>query len=251
MNSGKAKAAVSEQASPSFYDRLSRIKLQIQEALGRSPHGSRSVRIIGACKDQSITAIRKLAELGVVEMGQNYAQELLARAPLCMDLGIRWHFIGHLQANKVKHILPYISQCDSVDSIELAKRIARLAESSDHWRGPVPILLQVNLGHERQKSGLPPSVVESLFSEFVEIEGVKLVGLMSVPPLHRDPEKMRPFFRDLKQLFDRLRQKHPEPELFTDLSMGMSNDFEVAIEEGATSIRLGSCLFGPRENQKS
>lgn len=201
---------------------------------------------MGASKAQSMNKIRALADFGVVDMGENYAQELLMKAPLSMDVGLRWHFIGHLQSNKVKHILPYVSSIDSVDSLELAKRISRLASQSEVQRGPIPCMLQVNLGHERQKAGLPPQVIEELFPEFLQIEGIEVIGLMSIPPAHKEAEKMRPYFRELKSLYDRLRDRHRFPERFSVLSMGMSQDFEVAIEEGSTCIRLGTALFGPR-----
>lgn len=230
----------------SLADRLKNIQKRILAATQRSPYGQRDVTIMGASKSQSVNDIRAAAELGLLDMGENYAQELLSKAPLCMDVGVRWHFIGQLQSNKIKHLLPFVSSIDSVDSVELAKRIDRLREQDYKSRPPIPIMLQVNLGNERQKAGLPPAILENLFQEFVVLSGVKVIGLMSIPPLHKDPEKMRPYFKSLRELFIKLKEKHPEPQLFKYLSMGMSQDFEVAIEEGSNLVRIGEALFGPR-----
>lgn len=246
METGKAKVFQMNLDDLSPSERLSGIRERIQAALKKSPHGPRSVTIVGACKAQSLIKIRSFAEMGVMDMGQNYAQELLTKAPMCMDLNVRWHFIGNLQSNKVKQILPYVSSIQTVDSVELAKRISRVAEQTSSIQKPIPIMIQTNFGHERQKSGLPPQVVESLFAEFMKVDGVELVGLMTIPPVHKDAEKMRPYFKDLKSLFEKLKPLHRHPERFTELSMGMSNDFEVAVEEGATCVRIGTSLFGPR-----
>lgn len=197
-------------------------------------------------KSQSIKLIRNAAELGLLDFGENYAQELLTKAPLCMDLGIRWHFIGKLQSNKIKYILPYVSSVDSVDSVELAKKIARVNAQSEVRRPSIPILIQVNVGSERQKSGLPPNVVVDLFPEFLDIEGIEVAGLMCIPPHFKDPEKVRPYFQAMRKLFEELKEKHPQQSAFRHLSMGMSQDFEIAIEEGSTCVRIGEALFGPR-----
>jgi pyridoxal phosphate enzyme (YggS family) len=236
--------------SMSLAEKIKEIQTRVVQAAKRSPFGNREVTIMGASKAQSINAIRSAAELGLLDMGENYAQELMAKAPLCADVGIRWHFIGQLQSNKIKHLMPYVSSIDSVDSLELAQKIDRLREADQRSRGPLPMMLQVNLGSERQKAGLPPAVLEDLFPQFVSMQSVKVVGIMSLPPLHKDPEKMRPYFKTQRELFERLKQKHPEPQIFRFLSMGMSNDFEVAIEEGSNLIRLGEALFGPRPKKE-
>jgi len=222
------------------------IQQNITAALKRSPHGTRNVTLMGASKSQGLNTIRSAAELGILDMGENYAQELLRKAPLCLDMKIRWHFIGKLQSNKVKHILPYVSSIGSVDSLEVAERVGRSLESLDIPRPPVPILIQVNQGSERQKSGLPPAVVENLFSRFLQIKGISVVGLMTIPPAVKDKEKMRIYFKEMKALFDKLKLKHDKPEIFQHLSMGMSADYEIAVEEGSTLVRIGEALFGPR-----
>jgi pyridoxal phosphate enzyme (YggS family) len=227
-------------------ERYRTIQSQIQSALERSPFGPRQVTIMGASKAQSLKVIRAAADLGLLDMGENYAQELLTKAPLCLDTPLRWHFIGRLQSNKIKHLLPYVTTIGSIDSLELAERIARVRETLDAPRPAIPILLQVNQGSERQKSGLPPAVMRNLFSRFVAIDGVQVVGLMCIPPQTKDIERTRGYFKELKALFDELLQKHSKPEVFKYLSMGMSSDFEVAIEEGSNLVRIGEALFGPR-----
>jgi len=228
-------------------DRLKNIKERIEAAARRSRFGFRPIEIIAVSKAQSVTGIRTLAQMDHVQFGENYVQELIGKAPLCQDLPIRWHFIGQLQSNKLKHLLPYVSSIDSVDSVELAKRIARLREQLQPKRPPVPIMLQVNVGSERQKAGLPPQVLEELFPQFIKEIGVSVTGLMAIPPYYKDPEKGRPHFQAMKDLFDRLQKQYPDLRHFQTLSMGMSADFEIAIEEGANCVRIGEALFGPRK----
>jgi pyridoxal phosphate enzyme (YggS family) len=230
----------------SLSERLKSIRKRIEKASQRSKFGAQNVTILGASKAQSLNSIREAAEYGVLDMGENYAQELLKKAPLCLDTDIKWHFIGRLQANKIKQILPYCASISSLDSLELGEKVARVAGQLEIPRASVPVLLQVNLGSERQKAGLSPAIIDELFDRFQDIPGILLAGLMTIPPVHKDLEKMRPYFAEMKQLFDRLRQRHRKPEFFNVLSMGMSHDFEVAIEEGATCIRIGEALFGPR-----
>lgn len=229
-----------------IFERYQSLQKNIQAALRRSPYGERPITVMGASKSQSLNLIRSASEMGILDMGENYAQELLKKAPLCLDRGIRWHFIGRLQSNKIKYLIPYVASMSSIDSLELADKVGRLVLNAETPRLPMPILLQVNLGSERQKSGLPASVIESLFDQFVKIEGVKVVGLMTIPPQTKDRERSRTHFKELKILFDRLKSKHPSKEIFQHLSMGMSADYEIAIEEGSTLIRIGEALFGPR-----
>ena len=234
----------------SLAERLKSIQERIRKASERSRFGVKPVTLLGASKAQSLNSIREAAELGVLDMGENYAQELLTKAPLCLDTDLRWHFIGKLQSNKIKHLLPYVASIHSVDSLELAERIGRLKDQIETKRPAIPILLQVNLGNERQKAGLSPNVIENLFEDFQKKEGILVVGLMTMPPQVKDVERTRGFFREMKSLFDRLKQKHLKPDAFQVLSMGMSQDFEIAIEEGATCVRIGEALFGPRPKKK-
>ena len=227
-------------------ERYQDILRRVREAVRRSPHGNTNVMIMGASKAQSLNKIREASELGIMDMGENYAQELLTKAPLTLDTQIRWHFIGRLQSNKIKHLVPYVSSIGSVDSLELAERIGRVVESLEVAKPPMPILIQVNQGSERQKSGLPMQIIENLFSRFNHIKGVQVVGLMTIPPQSKDSLKTVGYFKEMKEFFERLKAQHPEPSVFKYLSMGMSADFEMAIEQGSNMIRVGELLFGPR-----
>lgn len=241
---------MSNTESTTLSERLKALRSRVDKALARSKHGQKNITILGVTKAQSLNSARAAAELGILDMGENYAQELLTKAPLCLDTDIRWHFIGKLQSNKIKHIIPYVASIQSVDSLELADRIVRVAQGLETPREKVPIMIQVNLGNERQKAGLPPAVIENLFAQFLAMDGLIVAGLMAVPPQSKDPEKTRVHFQTLKGLYDRLLQQHKKPEQFNVLSMGMSHDFEVAIEEGATCIRIGEALFGARPKIK-
>ena len=156
------------------------------------------------------------------------------------DHNFQWHFIGHLQTNKVKYIIDKVSLIHSVDRFKLAKEINRRAEAIGR---KIDILLQVNLAGEKTKSGTLSSEVESLIVEVGKLKNIRITGLMSMPPFFQNPEQVRPFFNQLRCLRDSLiHLGYSLPEL----SMGMSNDFPVAISEGATLIRVGTSLFGPR-----
>ncbi len=233
----------------SIHERLKIIREKMEAAQKRSKHPPEHVTLMGASKGQSLNSIRSATELGVLDMGENYAQDLIAKAPLCLDTKVRWHFIGRLQSNKIKHIIPYVTSIGSVDSLELAEKIMRIRESLDAARPPVPILLQVNLGNERQKAGLPPQIIESLFDSFLEMSGIRVAGLMCIPPQSKDAEKTRVHYRAMKELFDRLKPRHRNSKDWQVLSMGMSADYEVAIEEGSNCIRIGEALFGPRPSE--
>lgn len=222
------------------------VRNRIKEALKRSPHGPRNVMLIGVSKGHPVTLVRSAAELSVLDFGENYAQELLSKAPFCQDLGVRWHYIGKLQANKIKHLLPHVVSIQTVDSLEHAERISRLRDQLTVERPPIPVCLQVNLGNDSHRAGLQPEIISQMFSRFCSISGIAVSGLMTIPPFSRTPKQARVHFQSMKQLFDRLIQEHPNPEIFKVLSMGMSADFEEAIEEGATCIRIGEALFGPR-----
>lgn len=234
----------------SLFETLGDIRKRISEALKRSPFGQGSVMLLGVSKGQAISQIRSAAELGLLDLGENYVQELLTKAPVCADLGIRWHYIGRLQSNKIKFLLPHISSIQSVDSLEIAEKIARVREQQEIPRPPIPILIQVNLGNDPHRAGLQPEIVDSMFERFLNIPGIKVSGLMTIPPYVRNVQQVRPHFKVMKALFDKLKARHSEPDAFSVLSMGMSRDFEIAIEEGATCVRVGEALFGPRPVKK-
>jgi len=172
--------------------------------------------------------------------GENRVQEAAAKIPLCPH-DLEWHLVGHLQSNKVRPAVRLFSVIHSVDSIPLLRRLDQIAgEEGRRLR----VLLEVNVAGERSKFGFAPEALPEAVAEANRLPRLELVGLMTVPPICRDPEDVRPFFRALRELRDRCAEQSGTP--LPELSMGMSADFEIAIAEGATMIRVGTDLFGPR-----
>lgn len=210
------------------------------ERCGRDPD---NITLIGVTKTFPPETVVAAFELGLMDFGENYAQELAAKAKAVGNLPIRWHFIGALQTNKVKLIGPIVSTIHSVDRPSLIEELAKRI-------GPqrsLDVFIEVNLASEVQKSGARPADVEDLCRRVLMVPTLKLRGLMAVPPLSDDPEASRPYFKALRGLLERTRNAlHVPPGVLEDLSMGMSHDLEVAIEEGATFVRVGTAIFGPR-----
>ncbi len=215
--------------------RLAEIEDRIQAAVARSGRSRSEVKLVAIGKTQPVPVLKAAYDAGQRLFGENRAQELIAKtADLPED--IVWHFVGHLQRNKVRLVRPVVSMLHSMDSVGLGAA----------WlKGPdlaPPVLIEVNIGNEPQKPGVSVAEIEGVTARLVEL-GVDVRGLMAVPPITVDPEAARPYFRELASLRSRLARQWPQ---LTELSMGMSDDFEVAIEEGSTLIRLGRAIFGPR-----
>jgi pyridoxal phosphate enzyme (YggS family) len=157
---------------------------------------------------------------------------------------VRWHLVGHLQANKARRAVNLFGIIHSVDTVDLAQRLDRLCV--EEGRESLPVLIQVDLGHEETKSGADESELNHLVESLGPLTRLKLIGLMTLPPFFDDPEQSRPFFRRLRELRDELKQRGAFGEPTGELSMGMTHDFEVAIEEGATMVRIGTAIFGER-----
>lgn len=217
-------------------ERLEAVYARIRHACenaGRDPAG---VRLVAVSKRQPADAIRAAYEAGHREFGENYVQEMVCKAPLLDDLPeLRWRLIGRLQRNKAKHVVGVASAVDTVDSLPVAEALARRASVAG---GRLEVLLQVNVAGEAQKAGCTPDDLAPLVDGVRRLPSLEVRGLMTVPPVAGDPEASRAPFRRLR---DRARA-HGLPEL----SMGMSHDLEVAIEEGATMVRAGTAVFGPR-----
>lgn len=193
--------------------------------------------------------IRQAIEAGVRVLGENRVQEAAAKIPVLEDIvvkhNVEWHLIGHLQSNKVRAAVELFSTIQSVDSLKLAARLDGLAGESGQR---LPVFLEVNLGGEESKAGIASDEVLPLCEQVSKLAHLELKGLMAVPPFLDDAEQVRPFFRRLRQLRDQAQLAGIVDRQFTGLSMGMSNDFEVAIEEGATLVRIGTALFGARDD---
>ncbi|MDH3190965.1 MAG: YggS family pyridoxal phosphate-dependent enzyme [Acidimicrobiia bacterium] len=214
-----------------FHEVVERIN-RAEEAAGLS---AGSVTLVAVSKGHPVDAIRHLYDAGHRDFGENRAQELAEKAELLPD-DIRWHFVGSLQTNKVRLIRQTTTLLHSLDRRSLAgawaKGIGR----------PPSALIQVNVGEEEQKGGVKPAELEELAGYVVDI-GIDIVGLMAIPPIGGNPEDSRPYFARMRQLRDRIAEAHPG---ITALSMGMTDDFEVGIAEGASFIRVGRAIFGPR-----
>ncbi|HEU5460611.1 MAG TPA: YggS family pyridoxal phosphate-dependent enzyme, partial [Pyrinomonadaceae bacterium] len=188
--------------------------------------------------------VSKLIELGATDIGENRVQEAEEKIAEVGRDKARWHLVGHLQANKARRAVNLFDVIHSLDSIDLARRLDRL--SLEEGREKLPVLIQVDLGHEETKSGIDETELEQLIEDLVPLSRLQLIGLMTLPPFFEDPELNRPFFRKLRDLRDELAARGAFQDGKGELSMGMTHDFEVAIEEGATMVRIGTAIFGER-----
>ena len=222
-----------------FESRLREIRDRIARAAERSGRPASAITLIAVSKTVGAETVRAACDAGIRDFGESRAQELVAKASALRGLPLRWHFIGHLQRNKVPDVVPIASLVHSVDSVRLARRIAETAGAE-----PVDCLLQVNTSGEESKFGAAPDELDALLREARDLGPLRIGGLMTLGPLTEDEEAIRASFRLLRRLAERAREEIPEA---TILSMGMSGDFEIAIEEGATHVRIGTALFGPRE----
>jgi PLP dependent protein len=219
---------------PDVAENLARVQERVSRAAERAGRGPEGVLLIGVSKTVDVARIRAAVTAGVTTLGENRVQEAKSKIA---ELGrlAAWHLIGHLQTNKVKDALDLFDLIHSLDRLELAREIERRAAAQGRV---VDTLLQVNVAAEATKGGVPPDAVGETLDLIGKLGHVRVRGLMTIPPEVERPEESRPWFRRLRELAER----HGLPEL----SMGMSGDFEVAIEEGATMVRVGTAIFGPR-----
>ena len=220
------------------------IRARIERACTRAGRPISDVTLVAVVKYARLNWIRTIVELGCRDLGESRPQQLEARASKFGD-SVRWHLIGHLQRNKARRALPLVFMIHSVDNLPLLQRIDALA--SERKVRP-RVLLEVNVSGESAKDGFAPHALLTDWHLAAACRNVDLAGLMSMAPLSDDPEASRPLFRSLRDLRDRLSEVSPPHVKLTDLSMGMSQDFEVAVEEGATFVRVGSDLFAGLES---
>jgi pyridoxal phosphate enzyme (YggS family) len=226
----------------SLAENLDSIQQRIRAACERAGRDPSSVTLLGVTKGQPPEAVIEAAQLGLSVFGENKIQEAKAKIPLCPGKA-RWHFIGHLQTNKCRDAVGLFEMIESVDSLYLAAEISKRAEQASKT---VPILLEVNLAGEASKFGYRSDKLEAELTQLNALPRLEIHGLMTVPPWSPNAENVRPMFRQLRELKERAEHMLGAP--LPHLSMGMSGDFEVAIEEGATIVRVGTALFGPRKN---
>jgi PLP dependent protein len=224
-------------------ENLAHIKDRLQIACSRAGRDPQQVRLVGVTKTVAIDRVRQALAAGVSVLGENYVQEARRKIELLADLNPEWHFIGHLQSNKAKMAVELFDWIQTVDRESLALALNREATNKEK---SLSVLIQVNVGGEETKSGASPGDLFSLYRSLSKMEALQVRGLMTLPPYCENPQDVRPYLQKLSRLLEQLRQTVERPEQLTELSMGMSHDFEVAIEEGATLIRIGTALFGAR-----
>jgi pyridoxal phosphate enzyme (YggS family) len=216
------------------------IEENVKKILEELPPG---VELMAAAKSRTPKEILRAVEAGVKIIGENYIQEALAAFEV-VGPSVKWHFIGHLQKNKVKKAVQIFNIIETVDSIELAKEIDKRCFQNNRI---MPVLVEMNSGREPQKFGVLPEEAETLIKEMLPLQNVKIEGLMTMGPMFGDPEDARPYFIETRKIFDQLRSLALPGVEMRYLSMGMTNSYKVAVEEGANIVRIGTKIFGPRE----
>jgi len=224
-------------------ENIARVQECIATACRRAGRATSDVKLLAVTKTVAPDRIRLAYEAGLSELGENRVQEAAAKRPTLSDLTVTWHLIGHLQSNKARPARELFHWVHSVDSLRVAEKLHQAAVCSGDR---LPVLLEVNLGGEATKSGVGEDQVIPLVEQIAPLETLELRGLMVIPPFFDDPEQARPFFRRLRQLAREVKARGIPNVSMQELSMGMSHDFEVAIEEGATIVRVGTAIFGPR-----
>jgi pyridoxal phosphate enzyme (YggS family) len=234
-------------ASHQLAANLARIRERMDRAATRAGRRTEKITLVGVSKARPVEDIRAAYEAGVRHFGENRIQEWESKRTSVADLDVTWHLIGHLQSNKVARAARLFHTIDSVDSIALAEKLEGVRKELVTKQGErLPALIEVKLDPEPAKSGVSAAELPRVVEALLRLPHLELRGLMGVPPYFDDPEKTRPYFRSLRELRDAMRAQLGG-EVLPVLSMGMSNDFEVAIEEGATEIRVGTALFGERK----
>lgn len=221
---------------------LQEVRNKVAQAALKAGRKPEDIQIIAVTKTVDIPQMEEAIEAGITAIGENRVQEIRKKYPL-LQKEVDWHLIGHLQTNKVKYIIDKVKLIHSVDRLSLANEISKRATKKGLT---MSVLVQVNVAEEETKFGLKVEQVIPFIKEIVELEGIKVEGLMTMAPLVDDPEEVRFVFKELKLLAERIKQESIPGVEMKHLSMGMTNDFEVAVEEGATLIRVGTGIFGKR-----
>jgi PLP dependent protein len=216
------------------------LRQNAQKILEELPQG---VNLVVAAKGRSPQEVQEVVEAGVELIGENYLQDAQAAQPLIGDR-VKWHFIGHLQRNKIKKAISMFDMIETVDSLEMARE---LEKECAHLARVMPVLIEINSGEEAQKFGVSPDDAVAMAQEIARLEQIKLMGLMTMGPRFGDPEESRPYFVKTREIFDKIKALDLPGVEMRYLSMGMTNSYKVAIEEGANIVRIGSKIFGERK----
>jgi hypothetical protein len=222
-------------------DRVARVLDRVARAASRSGRTAESIRLVAVSKMHPVERVAEAYEAGLRVFGENYVREAEEKVRAVPDA--EWHLIGKLQTNKVRKAVSLFGWIQAIDSPRLLAEISRRCIEAGKT---LPVLVEVNLAGEGSKAGIPPEEVQALLSSAAALPGVRVRGLMAIPPMTEDPEGSRPYFVRLRELLDRCASTGGAAGEMTELSMGMSSDFEAAIEEGATMVRVGTAIFGSR-----
>jgi pyridoxal phosphate enzyme (YggS family) len=224
-------------------ERVHLVRERVARAATRAGRSAQSVTLLAVTKAQPPEVVRAAMDCGLEDFGESYLQEALDKLDALRDLPLTWHFVGRIQSNKTRPIAERFAWVHAVDRLKIA---ARLAAQRPHYAPPLNVCLQVQLGEEANKGGAAPDELLTLAREVARLPRLALRGLMCIPPEEADPERQRAWFRELRRLYEAL---NAAGAALDTLSMGMSGDFEAAIEEGATIVRVGTALFGARPSQ--
>jgi hypothetical protein len=224
-------------------ERLADVRARIARAAGRAARDPASVRLVAVSKTFSADHVRAAAAAGQVDFGENKVQEALSKMDATAGLPIRWHLVGHLQSNKAKKAGGRFDVVHSVDGADLLLKLDQAAVEAGRT---LEMLVQVDLAGEVTKHGAREAELDEVFAAARDAARARVVGLMLLPPAVENPEEARPYFRGLRDVRSRLLDRGVEPAMLRELSMGMSHDFEMAVEEGATIVRVGTAIFGSR-----
>jgi len=225
-------------------DNLNDIRQRIGDAAARAGRDPGDITLVAVTKTRTLDEVRAVIEAGARDLGENYVQELEEKSIALAELDVCWHAIGHLQTNKIRKIADVVAMVHSVDSERVGREIDKRAAAAGRR---VPVLLQVNVSGEESKFGVTEAEAAELARQLVTLEHAELAGLMTMPPYGEDPEANRPHFARLRGLRDRLVDAGIPAGKMRHLSMGMTRDYEAAVEEGATLVRVGTAIFGARD----
>lgn len=226
-------------------ERIEGVQARIRDAARRSSREPEEITLVAVSKTHPVKAIQDALLAGLTDFGENRVQEAETKIPVIGREIAKWHLIGHLQSNKARRAVELFDVIQSLDSAALALRLERMCEEVN--RATLPVLIQVDLGHEATKTGVAEGELSEVVTAVRGCERLQLIGLMTLPPFFDEAARVRPYFRRLRELRDELRTNGAFGDRRGELSMGMTHDFEIAIEEGATIVRVGTAIFGERE----
>ena len=224
-------------------NRIEQVKKRIKDTAEACKRPMTSIRLLAVSKTMPAEVVQDSIEAGISNLGENYIQEAREKINALAAYPVTWHFIGHLQSNKAKYAVRLFDLIHSVDSLKLAQELNKYAKKNDKIQA---ILIQVNVAKEVSKSGVYVEDTLQLLKEVSRLENIAVKGLMTMPPFFNAPEKARPYFTALRELRDQIKMEAIPNISMDELSMGMTGDFEAAIEEGATIVRIGTAIFGDR-----